>query len=238
MWACALNPMRTNLGNPWVGPSWAVTVLLCTVLGRVVAVAKARVLPAPTGPYGVGRIILHWQDTSRPEVLSSASNAKRELVVWIWYPATAKGPSAPYIDQLEALGGVLPPGDVAKARSVQTHAVGNAVPSAAPALFPVLVFSPGGGSLPALYTSLCEDLASHGYLIAAIDHPYDDLAVRLDDGRVVKQVEPPQGGAAMLRFQRERVRVRAEDVQFVLDQLTKLNAGRVDGPFHERLDLA
>ena len=77
---------------------------------------------------------------------------------------------------------------------MQTHAVANAMPSAAPALFPVLVFSPGGGALPALYTSLCEDLASHGYLIAAIDHPYDDIAVRLANGRVVKQVEPPQEG--------------------------------------------
>ena len=37
----------------------------------------------------------------------------------------------------------------------------------------------------------------------------------------------------MLRFQRERVRVRAQDVQFVLDELTKLNAGRVDGPFRD-----
>src|SRR6266571_2004546 len=134
MWACALKPMRTNLGNPSVAPRWAVTVLLCTVLGRVVAVAKAQVLPAPTGSYGVGRIILHWQDPSRPEVLSSASNARRQLVVWIWYPATAKGPSAPYIDQLEALAGALPRADVAKARSVQTHAVANAMPSAAPAL--------------------------------------------------------------------------------------------------------
>jgi dienelactone hydrolase len=202
-----------------------------------VAVAKTQVLPAPTGPYGVGRIILHWQDPSRPEVLLSASNARRELVLWIWYPATAKGPGAPYIDQLEALAGALPRADVAKARSLQTHAIANAMPSPAPALFPVLVFSPGGGSLPALYTSLCEDLASHGYLIAAIDHPYDDVAVRLADGRVVEQVEPPQEGVALLRFQRDRVRVRAQDMQFVLDQLTKLNAGTIDSPFRERLDL-
>src|SRR5262249_10364709 len=87
------------------------------------------------------------------------------------------------------------------------------------------------------YTSLGEDLASHGYLIVAIDHPYDDLAVRVADGRVIKQVEPPHEGAARLRFQRERVRVRAQDMQFVLDQLTQLNAGTIDSPFRERLDL-
>lgn len=212
-------------------------MLLCAALGGAEAIAKPPELPAPTGPFGVGRIIVHWQDLSRREVLSSSPKARRELVVWIWYPATANGPSAPYIPDLKALEGVVPPEDLAKVRSVQTHAVANAVPSPAPALFPVLIFSPGGGSLPALYTSLCEDLASHGYLIAAVDHPYDDLAVRLADGHVVKQVAPPQEGAATLRFERERVRVRARDLQFVLNQLTRLNAGTIASPFRGRLDL-
>src|SRR5712692_382687 len=99
--ACPPKPMKTSRGNLWGAAMWAVTALLYIELGRVVAVAKTQVLPAPTGPFGVGRIVLQWQDLSRPEVLSSASNAKRELVMWIWYPATAKGPSAPYIDQLD-----------------------------------------------------------------------------------------------------------------------------------------
>src|SRR5262249_30165672 len=159
------------------------------------------------------------------------SRDRREVVVWLWYPATAKEPTAPYLDRLDLLAPVLPRAEVAKARSVRIHAVANATPSAVPKLLPVLVFSPGGGSIPALYTSLWEALASNGFLVAAIDHLYDDEAVPLADGRVVKQVEPPQEGAAMLRFQRERVRVRAQDMQFVLNQLTDLNGGIIDSPF-------
>ena len=46
-------------------------------------------LPAPQGPYAVGRIITEWTDETRPEELgaSSASGALRRLSVWIWYPA-------------------------------------------------------------------------------------------------------------------------------------------------------
>jgi hypothetical protein len=78
---------------------------------------------------------LHWRDLSRPDLLSSTSNARREPVVWIWHPAIATGPEASYIPQLEALEAALPPDDVAKVRSVQPHGIANAVPSRAPALF-------------------------------------------------------------------------------------------------------
>ena len=46
-------------------------------------------LPAPQGPYAVGRIITEWTDGTRPEELGagSASGAPRRLSVWIWYPA-------------------------------------------------------------------------------------------------------------------------------------------------------
>jgi hypothetical protein len=67
-----------------------------------------------------------------------------------------------------------------------------------------------------------EGLASHGYIVAAVDHPYDDIAVRLSDGRVVKQAKEPAGGEELLRYQRERVRVRMDDVRFVLDQIMRI----------------
>src|SRR5262245_11246929 len=50
-------------------------------------------LPAPTGPHRVGRVSADWVDAGRAEVYSSDPRDRRELVVWIWYPA-APGPDA------------------------------------------------------------------------------------------------------------------------------------------------
>ncbi len=92
---------------------------------------------------------------------------------------------------------------------------------------------------------MIEDLVSHGYVVAAVDHPYQSRAVLLPDGtiavpaaeqRIVKQrVADPQ---RMARQYRDRVNVRARDMIFVLDQLAKLNAdGEAASKFRGRLDL-
>src|SRR5262249_25602819 len=41
--------------------------------------------------------------------------------------------------------------------------------------FPLLLFSPGYGSKPTDYQSQLEDLASHGYVVAGLDHAADTL---------------------------------------------------------------
>jgi predicted dienelactone hydrolase len=197
-------------------------------------------LPAPTGAFGVGRRIVRWIDASRTETLSARSNEKREVVIWLWYPAatTPDSKPAPYVDQLDQLSKGLPGEAVSLARSAQSYAVSNAAVAAATQKFPVILFSPGSGTIPALYTSLCEELASHGYVVAAVDHPYDDLAVLLSDGRVVNQAEWPSDGEERLRFERERVTVRTQDLRFALDQLALVAGGRIADSLQGKLDLS
>ena len=43
-------------------------------------------LPEPSGVFGVGRAAFHWIDTKRPEPFSSSPGARRELMVYVWYP--------------------------------------------------------------------------------------------------------------------------------------------------------
>ena len=43
-------------------------------------------LPEPTGPFAVGRVTYAWSDET-PDTLAPDAGTKREIFVWIWYPA-------------------------------------------------------------------------------------------------------------------------------------------------------
>jgi predicted dienelactone hydrolase len=61
----------------------------------------------------------------------------------------------------------------------------DAPPARSPARFPVIVFSHGYTGLPSSHTALFEDLASHGWGVLHVVHPYEATASRLADGTVV-----------------------------------------------------
>jgi hypothetical protein len=75
--------------------AWAVTVFASLVvlgLGSLLVVFwighKIPVtLPAPTGPYPVGRAMYSWEDRGEPGAGGPHSAAERTVLVWIWYPA-------------------------------------------------------------------------------------------------------------------------------------------------------
>lgn len=82
-----------------------------------------------------------------------------------------------------------------------------------------------------------EDLASHGYVVAGIDHIFDLPGVVLPDGRlVVPQPAPRQTGSAE-SIEKKRADMRAADIRFVVDQLQHLNAN-TESIFRARLELA
>src|SRR4030095_12934495 len=47
-------------------------------------------LPPPTGSFGVGREIHDWADSVTLDTLAPVRGTKRELLVWIGYPAAAQ----------------------------------------------------------------------------------------------------------------------------------------------------
>jgi predicted dienelactone hydrolase len=217
--------------------------------------APAVRLPAPTGSHAVGRVTLQWTDASRGDVLATDATARRELVVDVWYPAAdgSTGRSADYVPDFAAMrSAVGEPGlrdhfrsayDAIAAGRVHTHAFANARFARGGGRRPVLVFSHGFGALSRAYTAQLEDLASHGYVIAAIAHTYETLASVFPDGRVaVFAPEPWKANSgseqASIAYGDVRGRVWAEDIRFVLDQLRREDgepASRL--PFAGRLDL-
>lgn len=90
-----------------------------------------------------------------------------------------------------------------------------------------------------MYQALFEDLASHGWVVAAIDPPYNFVPVRFPDGRVLGKLPPSEQGWPDVfnngDFYRERMKHWARDVSFVIDKLAALDGEA--GPFGGRLDL-
>jgi predicted dienelactone hydrolase len=188
-------------------------------------------LPAPTGPHPVGRVCDDWVDPDRLEIYSADPDDHRELVVWIWYPATphpgverAEYLPAPWTPVAEFLGLAID--------GVRSHAVAEAALADAASRYPVLVLSPSGFP-PLLLSALAEELASHGYVVVGINHTYETTVTVFNDGRVVP-VNPdavagalgPQTGSHEEAFSARTAvcQRKAEDLAFVADQLDRIDA--------------
>jgi predicted dienelactone hydrolase len=178
-------------------------------------------LPGPTGPYPVGTTSLWLTDTSRPDPWAVGVTA-RELMVSLWYPAASSvGPRARYMTpaeselQLTSRGITGVPPDALS--TVRTNATVDATPAGHRRSLPLVVLSPGFTNARSALTALAEDLASHGYVVAGIDHTYESFATAFPDGRLTTCL----AREASRRDGMEKVVAgRAADVRFVLGELT------------------
>jgi predicted dienelactone hydrolase len=155
-------------------------------------------LPAPGGPYPVGTTSWRVTDASRTETFTTTGEP-RQVEVLAWYPAAAprRGNAvAPYLREglaeVRAFAAVLraPRAAFDGLDKVRTHADLDAAPRVTPRKLPVLLFAHGYTGLPSSHTALLEDLASYGYAVLSVVHPYEAAAATLADGRVVSMLTP------------------------------------------------
>ena len=156
-------------------------------------------LPAPTGPRGVGVVEYGLVDSARVEEFGSVAGAPRRLMVRITYPARKQGGvgeyGSPQFFRLfsrafaEVLAAPpfnlkLPPFLYSHSR-IRTHSAWAAQPDTTATPFPVLLFS-HGISLGTVnqVTVTAQELASHGYAVVSIAHPYESSVTIFDDGTV------------------------------------------------------
>ncbi|MFN0207607.1 MAG: alpha/beta hydrolase family protein [Planctomycetota bacterium] len=199
--------------------------------------------PLPTGPHKTGRVSFHWIDKNRPELETRAPDDKRELMVHVFYPANSStsGVRATYLPDADAMNAVWNREQLARIASTRAFSCENADVLRGKEKFPVVVFAPGGGMKGLTYHTLFEDLASHGWVVAVLDPPYNAHAVRFPDGRVLGNLAQsertwPQARNPMeeKQYYLERLRHWSADISFVIDQLTVLNNG--NSLFTQRLD--
>jgi hypothetical protein len=188
---------------------------------------------APSGRFAVGQTVLKWVDTSRPDVLTEDPNDFREVVALIWYPAEAgSGVEAGYFPSLSSVSeALIQSGEVTwwqvfGLRFVRSESRLQANPAKSEMPFPVVIFSPGNGTNVEFYTSLASEIASHGYIVLGLNHPYDVPAVQLSNGEIApydkdQWLLEPEAHQAYIT---ERVRVRTADMLFALQQLGGVNS--------------
>ena len=196
--------------------------------------------PTPTGPFQVGTEVRHLTDPHRRETLSGNPSDPRELMVQIWYPVdpSFRGKRAPYRDRQ------VTNWHTSQLALVTTNSYLGAPLASAQPQYPVLVFSPSWSGQRVQNTFQVQDLASHGYIVVAMDHPYGTDVTVFPDGRIVRTKlgvgEDYSTQEAFERFVREaeqQVKIRAEDARFVIDELEALNRHDPEALLTAKLDL-
>ncbi|MED7931210.1 alpha/beta hydrolase [Nonomuraea sp. LP-02] len=184
-------------------------------------------IPRPTGQYVVGRDTLHLVDTGRRDPW--VPTAARELMVSMYYPARAGGSAAPYmtVDEARALLEGQRLDTVFKAEQlagVSTNARLGARPAGG--RHPLVVLSPGFTLNRATLTTLAEELASKGYVVALVDHAYESFGTTFPGGRTLtcvacETVESAPSDEAEKELLAKAALNRAADLSFVIDRLTR-----------------
>jgi predicted dienelactone hydrolase len=194
-------------------------------------------LPVPTGPYAVGRTLFWWTNPTSGE----------ELAVWLWYPAEGgQGSPASYLPT--AWRHALREHQATFMRSffnrdpivVRAHSRSDPPIAWQRRTYPVVLLRPGGSALTADFTTLAEDLASHGYAVVGFDAPRRSFVFVGSDGRAIgrapgNSVENANGNLADPLVSR-LLATWVSDAKAVIDRMQQLDAAS-SGTFAGRLDL-
>lgn len=222
-------------------------ILYISISGALPSVLPVFSFQTPTGSYEVGTASFMLEDQNRVDTdRSNATDAAvstdsndltnltdstnyRKLMIQVWYPAEidSNAQRAPYVEHisplLEGVGDAIsiPPFLLSHLQYVQSNAYKDAMVVKAQAKYPVLLFSHGLTGFRNQNTFQVEELASHGYIVVSIDHPYDAAAVVYPDQSVISlKLESLSGFDSYV----DKSKIWLEDSQFVLDSLTALSS--------------
>ena len=182
-------------------------------------------VPEPSGAFSVGRRSISWIDPARAETHSPKPDDLRQVPAIVWYPARpGTGTPAKYLSggsQGLAESGELSRLQVAGLAFIR-HNIRQDAEFAAGERYPVILLSPGNATNVSFYASIAEELASRGYVVVGLDHPFHVAAVRLDGGGTAlydrAAMESPESASA-------RILERVADIRLALDRLGELARG-------------
>ena len=196
-------------------------------------------LNKPTGPYPVGTRTFYFVDPNRKESHPGAPAIQREVVAQLWYPsATASWKHAMYrmwkeTDPRSTYQAVLP------VDSLEGAPLANG-------RFPVVLFNHAWRGFRNRSTCTAQELASYGFVVIGVGHPWNAAVMQLHDGRIADgRAQVDLGdyiGPPTLTLEQHQalaaseMRIQVDDDRFLLDELTRLDQSSAS-PLAGHLDL-
>ncbi|KEK23494.1 alpha/beta hydrolase family protein [Bacillus gaemokensis] len=205
-------------------------------------------LPKPDGLYPVGTQTFHLVDNARDEVLTENIQDKRELMMQVWYPAQNmkdkkrkllfpedKGIFNKYMQSFSGKLSV-PKFTLDYWKYIKSNSYEETESLSVRNPYPVVLISHGLGTSNRLHYAQAENLASHGFVVVAIDHTYSTAATAFPDGKVT-------GFRTALNLDNfyedgsKLGKIWTEDIGFVINQLEKMNSGIIQSKFKGNIDM-
>ncbi len=206
-------------------------------------------VPAPDGPYKVGTATYVLTDNSRQEIYSG-KDEPRKFMIQVWYPATPTPGSSPalWLDGAEQVAPAiadylnLPHFFLNHIALAHSSSYLNAPADHSGAPYPVLIFSHGWNGFRAQSTFLMQQLASHGYVVVGMEHPYGSRLTIFPDGSSAPNnpnalPEDTTNQDEYEKTARILVDQWASDMSYTLDTLTTWNQNAPDDIFTNLLNL-
>jgi predicted dienelactone hydrolase len=230
---------------------WGTAVPAILLAGLSLILGWALPVPAPyptTGPYQVGTVVFPLVDEAREELYGTDPDAKREIMVQVWYPAspTEDNAHAFFMPDIQYAGPALaewieiPSFALNHIRYARANAYADAPVLTANGRFPVLVFSHGWSGFREQNVYQVEELASHGYVVVGISHTYGAVLTVFPDGRQMPRNDDAlPDGVSEEEYDlasNQLVRQWAADIGFVLDEIERREQIGEDWLLSGRLD--
>ena len=153
--------------------------------------------PLPTGEYAVG-VFTYTVHNDREETMYNALGTMRSIPVKVYYPVTKESveglPKARYMSKA-AVDAIRKNFYVPiKYEKVESNGTNRSecyenAPFIESERFPLIIFNYGYCSFLEANTYLLIELASHGYVVASVGHPYEGMITEFDDGTTLKMAK-------------------------------------------------
>jgi hypothetical protein len=223
------------------------TALLVSLAGLLAWALPVLELPAPTGPYAVGTRVVTLEDPARDDPYAPGVQPRR-IAVQVWYPTVdVDEPTGPWLPSpaaaVDAIAGTFEvPGmllshlaDVDGHARVDARAVERGD-------FPLVVFSHGWSGTRLLHTSQLASIASHGYVVAGLDHTHAALVTVFSDGTTIgldpRTLPSDPSSPGYADAARTLLATFADDLELTVDALdTVLPADLAAAIDHDRVAL-
>lgn len=205
-----------------VGRIFGLIALIIAVLVPTVVIPFYS-LPEPTGNFNVGTVVCDFTDKNRIETYSEDQGKLREIAVQFWYPVDKTGSEFQYD-------------------------ISGAPVSTSQQNYPVLIFSHGAFGVRMSNASAFRELASHGYIVASIDHSYQAFYTAFENGKstpistkflndAIKVQSNSLEVDETFEITQDWLKLRTADIELVIDSLKSGDIGKSAALLNGHIDL-